>query len=239
MASVRQVAQCIGLPGGVSLVHDFFGHRRMPSGRSYSLLNQIGLLKGPHLHLNIILVGSDQFTDGQRDLVDRAVFDIRKIYSQVNLGVGRVEWRFVPVSLANGHEDIDSNDEADELTNSWTVHNNGHDIFVVRSSWAEDGVTKDGVSPIDGSCDKDGKSMTGTVVSLGAGVLTGVVMAHEVAHYLGLKHIDGLEADDVLEGEFTGGQVANLMFPLITGLSTLTAGQGGIMKQHCLVQPGC
>jgi len=244
MASLREFAKCIGIAEDFSLVRHFFGHLKMPAHKSYSLCAQMKLLEAHHIHLNLTLVGNDAFSEDELDSVNTAVFEIRRIYSQVQLGVGRVLWFEIPVSMANGHEDVSSDDEAVELTNSWTNHNNGLDVFIVRNGWTDDGDARLGLSDQGASCDKDaGKSMSGSVISVDS-LFTGVTLAHEVGHDLGLDHVNGLELDDVDEAdeldELTTDQLLNLMFPFPLTLSPkLTPAQGAIMKMHCLIQLGC
>ena len=69
MASLRALAQCIGITGNFSVLRDFHGfvRGRLPSDPTgaaveLSLRRQMQRLKGRHFHLNVIAVGSDQFT---------------------------------------------------------------------------------------------------------------------------------------------------------------------------------
>jgi hypothetical protein len=229
MPSLRKRAQCIGIPGDLSVVRDFFGLLSIPPRKELSLQRQIELLERRHFHVNLILVGDDQFLPDEFAALNLAVFDTRKIFAKAGIGVGRVLWFAIPVSMADGHEDISCGDEAEKLTNSWTVHNDGLDVFVVRDGWSEDGKSVEGASDQNASCDKDaGKAMSGSVVSVKdevEGLLAGVLLAHEIAHDLGLEH--------VLEEK-------NLMFPMIFTLTAeLHPWQVLIMLRHCLMQPGC
>lgn len=80
---------------------------------------------------------------------------------------------------------IDSNAEARDLTDDWTVANNAPDLFVVRVTNGADGW-----APVIGPCNKNAKGMTGAVVSLnGSAANSGDTFAHEMGHYLGLSHI--------------------------------------------------
>lgn len=238
MASLRSYAQCIGLDQDFSLLHDFFGLLSVPVIKELSVRQQMARLDGRHFHVNVILVGSDAFTGSDLDDVNDAVIGTREIYGKVGVGVGRVRWFEIPVNMAQGHDDISSDDEAVELTNSWTVHNNGLDVFVVRQDWSEDGETHDGLSDQEASCDKDaGKSMSGSVVSLG-GFMTALTLAHEIGHDLGLEHIVDLDLDEL--DEATPEQIENLMFPFGTPASRLIYPfQVAIILTHCRMRPGC
>jgi Metallo-peptidase family M12B Reprolysin-like len=232
------VAQCIGVGGDISMLHDFFGLRSVPVAKELSLLEQIGRLKNSHFHFNVILVGTDAFSSGELDDVNRAVFDTRAIYAKAGIGVGRVRWFAIPVGMADGHDDIGSDDEAVELTNSWTVHNNGLDVFLIRDGWTEDESQRAGLSDQYASCDKDAdKAMSGSVVAVG-GFMTGLAMAHEMGHDLGLHHNVDLDLDEL--DEATDAQIKNLMFPFaISTAAQLTPSQVVLILQHCLIQPGC
>ena len=219
--SVRQMAQCINLgKDEFRVVRDFFGYRMGPPG-TLSLLTQMRLLQGPHVHMNFIRVGSDQYTDNDLSEIDRALSFTRLTYATVNLGVGRIEHYIISTADANNAEDINSNDEAEELTNDWTVPNDGLDIFFVLTY---SGATV-GLSPEDGPCDKDAKGMDGCVVAIESNPdTTGLALAHEAGHYLGLSHSSNSN---------------NLMFTTAANGGQLTSGQGADMRDHCFTQPGC
>ena len=92
--------------------------------------------------------------------------------------------------------------------------------------------------------------MTGVAVELsGAAATVGVTLAHEIGHYLGLEHIEGLSADDIDfddDGIPEMAEVAlfptlndNLMFPVNAGGIEIRSAQATAMKAHCLMKPGC
>lgn len=172
----------------------------------------------PAISLNIIRVGSEQFTAADETTISNAINFLRNTYATIGLSLRRVEHYFIPNARANGRDVIDNDGEAETLTDEWTVPNNAIDVFFVKlyvSSTA-------GLSPVGGPCDKNAKGMDGTVVEL-IGSLTGLVLAHEVGHYLGLSHVTG--------------DSTNLMFPTGPNGGTLTAAQGNIMRSHCFVEP--
>ena len=221
MASIRAIANCINLgKPDFRVVRDFFGYMMGPPG-SISLLTQVRRLQGTHVHMNFIRVGSDQFTNNDSSEIDQALNFTRNNYAQVNLGVGRIEHYFITTADAGGAENINNDDEAEELTNDWTVPNDALDIFFVLTYSG----TTIGLSRVDGPCDKDAKGMDGSVVAIeGSANTTGFVLAHEAGHYLGLSH---------------SSNSGNLMFGTVPNGGNLTNSQGNNMRNHCFVDPGC
>jgi len=255
MASVKSIMNCIGVDtsGPVSVLFHSFGffRARVPadpcsSGTAQvSLLNHLKSLKGAHVHMNIIRVGIDNFTDAEVDKIDSAIFEARNIYRTVNLGVGRVEHFDVTSIMADGKDDLGSEDEAEDLTHDWTVPNNGLDVFMVDNITAspEDFV---GISPIDGPCEKDDKEMNGVIGGEVNRTTDGVArtFAHEIGHYLGLVHNHGAKPDcpDDTAGcnnlmaqtrcaDTCGGGVCQAL--------NLIDSQGNTVRSHCFVQSGC
>jgi hypothetical protein len=173
-----------------------------------------------HVDVNVILVGSDNFTAANRTQVNSSIAIARSIFGQVRLDL-RERGRFiVTAAQAGANEIIDNAAECADLTGDWTVQNDAIDMFVVRSM-----TDADGRSPVNGPCNKNAKGMTGPVVSLnGSTSNSGNTFAHELGHYLGLDHI----ADS---GNFIGGNGSSNSF---TGIHEW---QGNTMKRHCSVGP--
>lgn len=171
----------------------------------------------PSIHINVILVGADQFTTEDRREVNEALQRTRAIYATVGLSVTESPFE-ISVAAARGREFIDDHAEAEALTDEWTVKNQGLDVFFVRGYAG----TTIGRSRVDGPCDKDAKGMDGSVVAIeGTPVETGIVTAHEAAHYLGLSHVN---------------DVTNLMNPsLALTAFNLNGAQGANMRDHCFV----
>ncbi len=219
MASLRKTAQCIGLSGEISILKDFYGYwTKVPL--PLSLLAQVRLLQGKHIHLNLIRTAS--FDISKQKEIDFGLQTMRNIYATVNVGVGRIQRFFIPP----GHEVIDGDSEAQDLWNEFSIPNASIDVFLVRIISGD----SSGKSPVEGSCDKDSKDDSGCVIAVednadGMGVTLGQAIAHEVGHYLGLEHEDKLKD--------------NLMFTSVLNGGKLYGGQGGVMVLHCSVDGGC
>jgi hypothetical protein len=255
--SLRHLASCIGLEGSFSVVRDFFGYAFRGHERA-SLLTQARLLQGPHLHVNLIRVGIENFDDADEREIDRALERLREIYRQVPLGVGRAERSFIAEidAMASGvvGSVLVDDGSAKSLMNDWSGPGaDALDVFWILH-WSADRNGKIGVSPIGGSCDKDGgicDKSTGAMISLQSRD-AGKTMAHEMGHYLDLPHIHELEGDDIdIDGDggfdpddhgfFPASVLKNLMFPsqFAEGGEELDASQREIMRVHCFVRPGC
>ncbi len=219
MASLRGMAQCIGITGNFSVLHDFFGYTAAP--QDLSVLTQIRRLQGRHVHMNLIRVGIESFTAADELEIDGAVQFTRDTYATVNLGVGRVTRWFITTAQANGRDNIGSDGEAEDLTDEWTVDNHALDVFFVLTYAG----TTIGLSRVDGPCDKDAKGMDGSVVAMeGTGNTTGFVLAHEVGHYLGLSHTSNSN---------------RLMFGTVPNGGQLSSSEGSDMRDHCFAESPC
>jgi hypothetical protein len=171
----------------------------------------------PAISVNLIRVGSDEFTPADVTTISNAVGVLRSIYATAGLTLRRVVHYGIPTAQASGRDVINNVGEAETLTDEWTVPNNAVDVFLVRLYVG----TVGGLSPVNGPCDKNAMGMDGVVVELSGGT-TGQVLAHEVGHYLGLDHVTG--------------DSTNLMFPSVPNGGTLTAAQASTVKSHCFIE---
>jgi Matrixin len=239
MISLKDLARCIGIEGSFLVVRDFFGHskghpRASPLGPSkqLSVLGQVRLLRGPHIHLDVVRVGGNRFSAGHDLDIDFAIFRAREIYAAVGLGIGRVSHYLLPEADADGLHAIESRRQAKRLARKYRgPHDDAIDVFFVLDyNVTSGGEDKAGIAPIGLPCNKNRYHFDGIVmgvrffggVDVGAIVLGGV-LAHELGHGLGLHHTD---------------TVGNLMFPTLTG-TALSSDQGEEMRRHCFIQPGC
>ncbi|MCK4823547.1 hypothetical protein KA005_47790 [bacterium] len=261
MVSVKSILNCIGVDtsASVSILGNMFGfiRRRVPNDpcstdtAQVSLLNQVRSLQGRHVHLNIIRVGIDNFTNAEIDRIEYAIYKVRNIFNTQNLGIGRVEHYNVTSGEAGGKDNIGSEDEAEDLTDDWTVPNDGIDVFMV------DNISADfvGMSPVDGPCDKNDKDMNGVIggeVGRNASRVART-FAHEIGHYLGLRHTaewnDDISSCQTLDGGTpTTAQCNNLMAQTACATScgsgvcqamNVTGSQGSTIRSHCFVKSGC
>jgi hypothetical protein len=247
MASVKAMMDCIGIDTGgtVSVLFHLYGffRARVPTDpeptatAQVSLLEHMRALQDDFVNLNVIRVGIDNFSEDEIDRIDYAVYKIRNIYETRDLGVGRVEHYDITSTDANGRDDLGSPDEAEELTQEWTVPNDGLDVFVVDNISDPDFV---GISPIDGPCDKDAKGWSGAIGGEVNRTWERVArtFAHEIGHYLGLSHNHGDDCPTTAAGR------ANLMAQTRCADSdrdsvVLTAAQGNNMRDHCAVRDDC
>jgi hypothetical protein len=259
VTSLRAMLTCIGVTKpNVSVLHDLLGFLgdRLPtdpdpnSPARVSLNDVVRGVKGKHVHLNVIRVGYDAIPAADQaaatERLDYAIYKIRNVYRPQNLGVGRVLRFSIAAADANGFDDIATQAEAGDLWKSFTVNNNGIDVFVVRNISASDFI---GLSPVGGSCtknsDDDGLLGGGNNRPYDGLART---FAHEVGHFLGLPHNHG-GGSDCTSCPGTNAGKSNLMAqtrctscPGGAGLrdsTLLTNGQGATMRGHCSVQAGC
>ena len=222
MASLRDIADCIGIKKNFEVVRDFFGYQTGAPGQ-ISLLRQMRLAQGYHVHLNLIRVGVETFTDADEQEIDSAVAFMRDTYATVDFGVANVGRRAISSDKAGGFVNIGSDDEAvEELTREFAIDNARIDVFFVRTYAG----SSSGSGPFFGPKDKDVKrEMTGIVLALeGSTTVTGFVLAQLVCRYLGL----GQRQD-----------ASNLMSSQIPNGGQLTARQGEDMTHGSVVFFAC
>jgi hypothetical protein len=234
--SVRNAAaNCLDVTGSFSIRRHVYGYIwGTMSGRTLSLKDHLRLIKDTACNVCVFLVGhepdfSGEFTQADAQRMQAAIDVMRELYAQVDVGVRRIYWRYIPQAEANGFTSVDGS-EATELTEAFSGPNDGIDVFFVTTVTDAGGWSKQ-----NGSCDKDVKDeRSGAVLELkSTDWFTGILMAHEVGHYLGLAHAGSIT--NVMGDDSDGDGIGS-----INSTSTiLTNSQGNTMKAHCSIRPSC
>jgi len=161
------------------------GHVYAAGGTDRAPLYRLLKVFGAGFDVNLILVGTENFTTALRTQLDGSLSGAQAIYTNVGLQMRNLQFFHIDVADAGTYANLDRS-EASSLTGDWTVPNHAVDLFI--SPMLTGGA--DGVSPINGSCNKDAKGMNGCVVSLNGDTANSAnTFAHEIGHYLGLDHI--------------------------------------------------
>jgi Metallo-peptidase family M12B Reprolysin-like len=259
--SVRDVAErCLGITGDLSVDTDLYGYvfrdtdgsvfgtlqatdvlpgsgtSAQPTARS--LKRHLETVSGTSVDLTIFLVGHESDFSGavSHDHVSKAQYSVqvaRDLYANVDLGIRKLEWCPIEMAEAGDFVDIGGQWETFRLTANFTGPPGSLDVFLVQTI---DGAG--GLSPTGGTCDKDEKVLetntTGLVVPLSSPrQWLGISLAHEIGHYLGLRHettVSNLMCGDRL---FVGSCDGTLQS------TQITASQADTMKDHCFVHPAC
>jgi hypothetical protein len=236
MISIRSLSNCIALPQSISILWHFYGFRRGiiptdPTGADVvlSLRDQTARLSGKHYHINIIKVGSDQFTDADHHELDYAIHRARQIYGARTIGIGRVGHYSITTSEADGLDAPDGKDEVEEMTERWYVDNDGIDVFIPIDM---SNAGRAGRSPDPGPCeDKDKKyGMDGSVAGIHGFEQTARTFSHELGHYLGLGHKNNWPDNLMCQSDQDNDTRTSVQ---------LTSNQANEAKEHCLMQSGC
>jgi len=253
--SVRQIAQnCLGVTGDISINTHVYGYifrgtdgsvfgtlsgsDTLPgsgAATTRSLKRHLQTVSGKATDLVIILVSHENDFSGvvTRDQVTKAQYAIqiaRDIYAQRDLGIRTIRWQRIPVADAGGYANITDRGEAEDLTDDWSSSGGGIDVFMVQTIG-----DAAGWSNVDGPCSKESKfDLSGVVLELSLGRrFTGVLLAHEVGHYLGLEHANsGTNMMGVDSNNDGIGEINN-------NSTQLTSSQGTKMRSHCSVRGPC
>jgi hypothetical protein len=235
MPSIRDTAEsCLGVTGTISVREDVYGYIWGPMDRTLSVKTHLNLIKDTAFNLSVILVShepdfSGAFTSANTIRMQAAIDVMRGLYAQVGLGVRKLFWQYIPTADANGFSVVNAS-EATQLTEAWSGDNDGIDVFFVTTVSDAGGWSK-----TNGSCDKDVKGeRTGAVLELkNSDQFTGVLLAHEVGHYLGLGH--GNDITNLMGADTDNNGIGEIN----SGSTGITNSQGNTMKGHCSIRPSC
>lgn len=199
MISVRRAIDCIGsdVTSNISVWRDFFGFLNKPPYlfiNALSIRNQVKLLQGKYFDVDIIRVSYEDFGTEEKNWINVAINDIRKIYRSVGLGIRRITHSGISKSEAGSFANINSVREIKKLTRKYRGPGPGMDVFLVVEFNVDDYI---GYSAIGFNDKKDQYRFNGCVIGIKSLANLGVnfptdhifhVTAHEIGHGLGLKH---------------------------------------------------
>lgn len=140
----------------------------------------------------------------------------------------RIYWRYINETDAAPYLAVDSGGATD-LTNAYSGPNDGIDVF-----WVQDVTDAGGWSNSSGPCNKDAKGRTGAVLQVGnSDDFAGILLAHEVGHYLTLRHADTITNLMGVDSNNDGiGELDN-------NSRDLTQSQADDMHDSCWARPPC
>lgn len=252
--SVRDIAaQNLGVSGDLSVNADVFGYPyRDNSGRLFGTLDEDAVLpfggtvdaptkrslkrhlqtvSGPSIDVVIFLVGHRPDFSGvvsreEATKLQYAVQVARAIWQQRDFGIRRVEWGTISPELAGDLPNIQNIFEAVLLTIEFSGRSGAIDLFAVQTMGEAVGR-----SPKNGPCSKDSPvTMSGCLLELTEDPqFTGVGVAHEMGHYLGLGHES--DENNMMHGPTSVFGKCNTGPQMIE----LTSAQADDMKDHCMV----
>lgn len=234
--SIRSTAlHCLGKTGTISVYRDVFGYIFGRIDRDLRVREHLERIKGPSINLVTFLVGyedeSDSFWTESRLLrVQHAIDLTREIYAQADMGVRSIFWRSIAPPESDPFIAVDAG-QATDLTEAYSGPEDGIDVF-----WVVSVIDADGWSNSEGPCDKDDNGRTGAVLQIanlsddGAGVL----LAHEVGHYLRLEHANSI--NNVMGHDRDGNGIGKTDAALSRNLNSR---QADLMHDSCWTRGPC
>lgn len=233
--SIRDTcSDCLNETGSLSVRKDLFGYIWGGIDRELSVRQHIQRIRGRSINICIFFVGHEpdfdgSFTEVQAIRVQHAIDLMREIYAQADLGVRRIYWRYINETDAVPYISVNSGGATD-LTEAYSGPNDGIDVF-----WVQTVTDAGGWSNSQGPCNKDSKGRTGAVLEVtgSSDDFKGILLAHEVGHYLTLRHwtvitnLMGVDSNNDGIGELNGTS------------RDLTQSQADDMRESCWVRSEC
>lgn len=238
--SIRDTCQdCLDRTGTLRVYRDLFGYPWGRIDRDLRIRRHIENIRATSINLCVFFVGHEPgfagtFTEAQAIRTQHAIDVMREIYEQADLGVRRIFWRYIHDDDALPYLSVNAGG-ATALTQAYSGPNDGIDLFMVQNI-SDAG----GWSNSNGLCNKNDSGRTGAVVrvnfSVGDDDYFGVLVAHEVGHYLTLEHTNSatnlMGVDNVPPG---GDGIAEIT----PNSRDLVASQIADMQESCWVRDPC
>lgn len=237
--SIRDTCQdCLDRSGTLRVYRDLFGYPWGRINRDLLIRRHIENIRATSINLCVFFVGHEPgfagtFTQAQAISTQHAIDLMREIYEQADLGVRRIFWRYIHDADALPYLSVNAGG-ATNLTQAYSGPNDGIDLFMVQNI-SDAG----GWSNSNGPCDKDDSGRTGAVVDVNTTTsndFLGVLVAHEVGHYLTLTHTNSatnlMGVDNVPPG---GDGIAEITL----NSRDINAGQRSDMRESCWVRDPC
>lgn len=232
--SIRSsAATCLGKTGTISVYRDVFGYIFGRIDRDVRVRQHLERIKGESINLCTVLVGFDGFnavwTEARAIRVQHAIDLMREIYAQADLGVRNIVWKQIAPPESDPFLTVDAG-EATDLTEAFSCSEDGIDVF-----WVQTVSDAGGWSNSDGPCDKDDKGRTGAVLEVSGSTddFKGILLAHEVGHYLTLAHANTITNLMGVDSNNDGiGELDNTS-------RNLTNAQADQMHESCWVRAAC
>jgi hypothetical protein len=225
---------CLDKTGTLRVRRDLFGYPWGPIDRDLRVRRHIERIRDTSINLCVFFVGHEpgfggSFTEAQAISTQHAIDLMREIYAQADIGVRRIFWRYIDEDDVGTYLSVNAA-QATDLTNDYSGPNDGIDLFMVQNV-SDAG----GWSNSSGPCDKDASGRTGAVceVNTGSDDFLGVLVAHEVGHYLGLVHTNS--ATNLMGVDSNNDGIGEI------GVNSrdLTSGQRTTMRSSCWIRLPC
>lgn len=225
MLSLRQMAHCSSIEGDFSVVHDLLGLRAgIPRGQQISLARHGELLASNSFDVDIIRTGIEDLNDVD-NRIDRSILRARDLYATVDITIRRVWHSQITRAEADGLDTIFSKKDSRKLRRRYRgPHDFAMDVFIVRQ-YQINTTDLGGICDINTECDKNKRRADGCVIGFtGPSNLNGELLAHEMGHGLGLRHVTNTD---------------NVMHPSSPDREGFVDSQARDMRDHCFMRPGC
>lgn len=217
MMSLRdRIRDAYGIEGTYSMLTDVMGYLRprLPNNTSHSLLQHLDLISGPHLDLDFILVGTEEFGSSERNHIDRSLAEARALFAPGGVGIKRIFHGGLTLAEADGYERIDDEKESKALRRDFSGPNaRAVDVFFVLE--LNIGLAR-GIARVNPTrhlgCNKAIRNTVGCVLHVNQS--DGVLLAHELGHHLTLEHTNAplnIMSAGANGGSFTAGQFTDMI----------------------------